>query len=86
MDSIADNCRNLIKAIYNCDSMRDKEAKYYICVYDMLNSEQLVAVFSNYNWCARFFGCSKDYVMTSASKGRLRDRRYLLKKVEKIED
>lgn len=71
---------DLIKAIYNCDNDRDN-SKSLIVVYDMLDNEKLIAVFSKSKYCADFFNTSEKCIDDNVHRGNLRKCRYKIERV-----
>lgn len=51
-------------------------------VYDMKYKEQCIAIFDTTKEIARYFNSTDSSIRTSITKQYLRNRRYLIKKVE----
>lgn len=51
-------------------------------VYDMKYYEVCVAIFNTCGEVAKYFNTSKNTIFSAITKGNLRERRYLIKKVE----
>ena len=71
---------NLLSAICNSDS-DEKERKSVIAVYDILDNEKLIAIFSNSINCARFFNTDRKTIDCTISKGQIRAKRYKLERI-----
>lgn len=71
---------NLLKAICNCDS-EENVNKSVIAVYDILDNDRLVAVFSKAKYCARFFKTTNTVINCQICRGNIRNGRY---KIERI--
>lgn len=60
---------DLLRAICNSDPDEMKR-KSVIAVYDVLDNEKLIAIFSNSKNCAKFFSSNKKTIDSYISKGK----------------
>lgn len=79
-----ENFKELLYAIFNSDSS-ERKVSSVICVYDTLDCDRLVAVFSTSQLCAKFFSTSRDNINCDVCRGVLKKNRYRLERV-KVED
>lgn len=79
-----DNFKELLYAIFNSDSS-ERKVKSVICIYDTLDCDRLVAVFSTSQLCADFFGTDRRVIDCDICRGVLKKDRFRLERV-KVED
>lgn len=76
-----DNYKLLLSTIFNSDES-NREVKSVICVYDTLDNERLVAVFSKSQACGDFFGTTRRVIDCDICRKKLKAKRYRLERVE----
>lgn len=76
---------NLLCAICNSDSDETKR-KSAIAVYDVLDNEKLIAIFSNSKNCAKFFDSNTRTIDSYISKGKIRTKRYKIERIYFIDE
>ena len=76
---------DLLRAICNSDPDEMKR-KSVIAVYDVLDNEKLIAIFSNSKNCAKFFSSNKKTIDSYISKGTIRTKRYKIERIYFIDE
>lgn len=76
-----DNYKKLLNSIFNSNETT-RDINSVICVYDILDSERLVGVFSSSKACSEFFGTTRGCIDTYITKKRIRTRRFKLERVK----
>lgn len=75
-----ENYKELLKAIFNSDN-KETKTNSVICVYDILDFDKLVAVFSNSKLCAEFFGTTRETIDCNVCRKEIKSKRYRLERV-----
>lgn len=71
---------DLLHAICN-SNLDEMKRKSVIAVYDVLDNEKLIAIFSNSKNCAKFFDSNKKTIDSYISKGKIRTKRYRIERI-----
>lgn len=75
------NYKELLYAIFNSNES-SRKTNSVVCVYDVLDNERLVGVFSNSRACGTFFGTSRRVIDCNICRQTLKNNRYKLERVK----
>ena len=74
------NCKQLIDTIFRTDYKKSSHS--LLCVYDMRDSERLVAIFVHSKDCARFLGITEASINSDVNRGHWVRKRYKLVRIK----
>ena len=72
---------NYYKLLYAIFHTEQNGKTNFICVYDIKDSDRLVAIFNSSKSCSQFMNTTPKVIDSTISKGILRNRRYKLERV-----
>ena len=78
-NEIFENQKQLLQAIFNTDYKKSSHS--LLCVYDMRDSERLIAIFVHSKDCARFLGLTEASINSDVNRGHWVRKRYKLVRI-----